>query len=252
MAFAALITVLCCLCSVKLTDSSWLLTAAIGAAIGAAGLHGVLQSDFRPGGKHSVPWWIAAFAFGVIVAGFFLHPWRFDASAELASSRWENFFQTPFAAFHSGGDWQVIDEIARKLAWFGGWGIVLGHAVCRTTGSRLGRWIGAIIALSLAAATGLLIEWAQLRQTNHSGEITDVVTYACGAFAGIWLRLAWLNSAEGTSPFAPRTESFRGAKADAAFAGSPPRAWSALLQTALAVGLAAGLLIGVALLYLRR
>ena len=246
-AFAALVTIVRCLCSVKFTDSSWLLTGAVGSALGAAGLHLLLQSDdsFHAKWKRGLIWWAAALAFGVVIAGFFLHPWRFDAAAEDAAGGWANFVNTPFAAFHSGNDWALIEEVFRKLAWFGAWGVLLGHAVCCSTESRTGRFFGSILALSIAAGVGLGIELAQLCQTNHSGEITDVIIYACGALAGIWLRLVWLSSA----PYEPQFDSYR--RTASMKVTAVPRGWIGLIQTILAISLAAGLLLGVLALFLR-
>lgn len=246
-AFAALITVLRCLFSAEMTDSSWILTGAAGSAIGAAALHVLLgaPSIHLRNGNQVLPWWIGGALFGLLIAGFFLHPWRFDAAPEQVAAGWKRFVNTPFAGFHSGQDWLVIEEVVRKLGWFGALGLLLGHAVRRTAESRVATWLGIVVAVLLGGAIGAVIEIGQLHQTSHTAEITDVFIGLCGTLLGLWLRLTWLDvgMTECRKPTASR------APVDVIVV--PPSPWSVALQTILALGLVVALLSGVLVLFLR-
>ncbi len=245
-AFAALVTVFRGLCSAEMTDSSWLLTGAIGAALGSLALHvfADAEADRYAGWRTSLGWWFGSVLFGVILAGFFLHPWVFDASAEQVSLHWKQFINVPFANFHSGHDWLLIEEAARKLAWFAAWGLLLGQAVLRSSEFCSWRLAGGGAAMLLAAATSLGIELAQLFQSHHNGETTDIVIYLTGTAAGFWLRYSWLGASAIDSP----VDNSRTSAAPSLASES----WVRLLQTSIAVGLAIGVISGLVVLSLRR
>ncbi len=241
-AFAALVMTVRALCSVKQTDSSWLLTGLLGSVLGAELLRYSVYTaaNRRANWKAGVAWWATSFIYAALVAAHFLHPWVFDAAPEQIAAGWKTFLGTPFAGFHSGDDWQLIDQVLRKLAWFAALGVLLGHAVCRTSELRAVRVIGVVCALLLAAGVSLGIEVGQLHQTARTPEFTDVLIYFVGACLGLWLRMAWIESSRSEGAFTLP-------------ANAPPTLTAAsLLQTALALGVALLLFAGLALVFLRR
>lgn len=244
--FSALITVVRGLCSADSTDSSWLLTGLIGSAIGAAFVHYQASRvfDSYANWKSGFAWWSVCLVFAAIIAGNLLHPLVFDATPEMAAARWKQFFNTPFASFHAGDDWNLIEEVLRKLAWFIALGMLCGQAVCRTTESTTGRIVGGIAAFLLAAGLGAGVEIAQTYQTHRSPEITDVLIYSLGALLGLWIRFGWLNE--------NLIDDLPAATGHSIPATAANPSWVTVLQTTVAVGLLLGLLSGLALLFLRR
>lgn len=244
-AFAALITAVRALCSVEPTDSSWLLTGLVGSAIGAAAIQQQARRRFDEyaNWKSGLGWGCLCLLFVGVVAANLLYPLTFDASPEIVAAKWQQFVNTPFASFHSGDDLNLIEEVLRKLAWFGALGLLLGQAVCRGTELRAGRIVGGILSLVLAIMLAGGIEFAQTHQTHHSAEITDVLIYAVGALLGLWIRFRWL-----TERMIDETPPMAGAS----LSGLASPSWVAVLQTTIAVGLLLGLLSGLALLFLRR
>jgi VanZ family protein len=246
-AFAGLVTVTRGLCSVDTTDSSWLLTGLLGSAMGAAAMHVSVNAAARRGAnwKISLGWWLVVLAFSLLLVGNYLHPWIFDAPPEQVASGWRQFINMPFAGFHSGDDWRLIEEVVRKLAWFGAFGLLLGQAVCRSTEFPVDRIIGGVFAMLWVVAVALAIELGQLHQTVHSPEITDVVIYVVGAALGLWIRFTWLKEGAGDDIPKPPGHELESPSVT-------PVSWTVLSCTAAALGLMIVLLTGLAVSFLRR
>jgi hypothetical protein len=96
-----------------------------------------------------------------------------------------------------------------------------------------------ILALFFGTIIGAGIEIAQLFQRHHSPEITDALVYAVGVAAGMWVRCVWLNA----DRFSESSRRFR---------WSEGQSWAKIVQTAVAVFLAAAVLAALGVLLFRQ
>lgn len=246
-AVVVLITVLRSLASTKATDPSWLLTGLIGCVLGAAGWRIAKDRGRHQYGnwKLGLAWSCAAAILAVVIVVQLLFPLTFDVARESALERARTFLGVPFVNFHSGNDWLLIEQVVRKLGWFIALGMVLGQAVIRGTESQSMRVVLGVLAFLVGAAIGAGIEIAQLFQTHRTPDSTDVLIYVVGVAIGLWIRGIWMDD-ERSPLFQPINKSTN------PLLVTPVNTWNAAVQTIIALGLAIGVLVALAVLLLCR
>ncbi len=180
----------------RTTDTTDLITAAIGAAAGTA-----LWTLYRRWGSHrttdhshpqrhsGAPYlWIAAVSFTawtVILGIIFWYPYNFNTDRAHILEALSTLQRVPFHAYYFGTEFRAVTEVFHKVLFFMPYGIlsvILFH-ICRPNVSP-----GSIrlFALVTGAFAGLVIESGQLFLPGKHADITDLMLEILGAFLGYW------------------------------------------------------------------
>lgn len=157
----------------RVSDVTDILTAAVGAALGA-GLAGRGRGPI-PLVLPSAAWGgLAAAWTGVLVLTFW-YPFDFRADSAWLAQRVGGLWRPPFTAYYFGTEFRAVTEVLHKLLIF----VPLGWTLARALGRR------AALALGAAAAAG--VEAGQLFLPAKNPDFTDWLLETAGAAAGAFL-----------------------------------------------------------------
>ncbi len=196
VAIAAVLEVLQLFVFTRYTDTTDILTAAVGAVAGAT--LGRLWTARRTGGQevpltgaHGLPrgLLLRIAGYGLWIAVLILvfwYPYDFTTERSLLIGKWQGFFSVPFRTYYYTSEFRAITELLRKTVFF----LPLGVAVSVMIPPR-GPLSGAVprvltsLRLILIAIPAAAIELGQILLPTHTANATDLALEILGALAGL-------------------------------------------------------------------
>lgn len=171
----------------RVSDTTDILTAAIGAAIGISltgrvpriGVRKETQSLFHP----SWMWLLLAVVWLFVLAAIFLYPFDFRWDHEFLAERLQGARKVPFEVYYFGTEYRAATELMHKTGFFLPLGALLALAVMPIQDYVWRRYAGtAVIAAIGLAALG--IEAGQLFIPGKNVDVTDWVLEVLGGITG--------------------------------------------------------------------
>lgn len=159
----------------RVSDSTDVITAAVGAALGIALAHSmrpVSPHQVAPPASGALRWAWAAAGWMVVLAVVFWYPFDFNLDRAFLRARVAGLQRVPFEAYYFGTEFRAVTEVLRKSLFVA----PLGFLLCRL-GRRLppswprGVVHGGLLILIAACATG--IEAGQLALPSKNADFTD-------------------------------------------------------------------------------
>ena len=190
----------------RVTDVTDILTAGLGAAIGAglAGLAGPgAQSASAVGRPPAVaaallPWLLALAGWLAVLATVFWYPFDFDLDPGGVRARLQGLRRLPLEALYAGSEFRAVVEVLRKTGFMLPLGIVLA-GLGRVLGCRMPGPTVHCLAVAFVVATAMTIEGVQLLLPSRVSDLTDVALETIGGLIGYVLFVAAAGRAAGAS-----------------------------------------------------
>lgn len=203
VASATLLELLQLLVYSRVTDTTDIVTAAIGALVGGAfNLVGALGPSTNRPVAHPLhpaawPWVLAVIAWLGVLALVFWYPFDFHFERVFLRDRVDSLSWVPFNTFYQGSEFRAATEVLHKTLFLAPLGVLLGRWARCLTPARSPALVRAF-AWSLMLATSLAIEAGQLLLPGKSADLTDVMLEFLGALAGFQLS-SWVPRRLGAS-----------------------------------------------------
>jgi VanZ family protein len=174
----------------RVTDTTDIITAALGGAIGVA-LARKRKGQQSSGGRVSgapvasrAPWiWLALMVWLAVLATVYWYPFEFNFDRTFVRDRLMTLKRVPFEALYFGSEFRAVTEVLHKTGFMLPLGILLGLA--GTAGNtRIPRPIlhAAVAVVIVVVALG--IEFGQLFLAGKVADLTDVFLESIGGFVG--------------------------------------------------------------------
>lgn len=189
VATATLLELLQLLVYSRVTDTTDIVTAAIGALLAGAlnpfGASGPStdRAAARPLRQASWPWVLAAIGWLGVLALVFWYPFDFHVERGFLRDRVDGLSWVPFNTYYQGSEFRAATEVLHKTLFLAPLGVLLGgwaRSLSPASSPALVRGC----AWSSMLATALAIEAGQLLLPGKSADITDVMLELLGALAG--------------------------------------------------------------------
>lgn len=170
----------------RVTDTTDVITAAIGAAIS-----GVIGRPGAPAGArlHSNrgppawPWALAVIAWLGVLAVVFWYPFDFRLERAFLLQRVNGLSGVPFTAYYYGTEFRAITELLHKTLFLAPLGVAL-DLWRRRLSAQVPGFLGRLLCWSTMLACALGIEAGQLLLPGKIADITDAALEMLGAAAG--------------------------------------------------------------------
>ena len=186
VAAAALLELLQLFVYSRVTDSTDVVTAAVGAAIGVALVRsraGPARAGAPPMARGMLLWTLAAVGWIALLAVVFWYPFDFNVDRVFLRDRLAGLQRVPFEAYYFGTEFRAVTEVLRKSLFVAPLGFLL---------FRIGRgvpavWPRALVhtgMLLLVAVVAAAIEAGQLMLPTKNADFTDGALEFLGGATG--------------------------------------------------------------------
>lgn len=173
----------------RVTDTTDLVTAAVGGGLGVAlGARSAAQgrSRGRTGGLF-VPQWVwpalALLGWSLFLAALFWYPFNFRPEREVAQTRLELFWRVPFYSYYYGSEFRAATELLHKVLFFVPVGALLALGRRRLP-RGVPRELYALLTALYIAGLPVLIELGQVLLPGKLPDSTDLVLEITGSLLG--------------------------------------------------------------------
>lgn len=178
--------------SSRYTKVDDVITAAIGASIGAWWMHRYhsrqaqnVSEQSEIGSAPAWMWFVSSAVYSGFLVVIFCQPFEPVKNSTEIALRWQNFFAVPFSSVQSGNDTAAVTQILRKLLWFGPLGALALMASRSWTRSRMRRRRMFMLLFSAVFLLAVGIELLQLTLADHTPDLTDALACIVGAILGV-------------------------------------------------------------------
>lgn len=178
----------------RFSDTTHLIYAAIGVAVGASwrrrqatrsGQNRPLSAFSRP--CQAAMWLGAAVGYSALLAVFFLLPFQTITDPNVINERWQGFFGVPLTTLYWGSEFNAVTQVLRKGLLFAPLGVatvrladLIGSSKCAHVMVSFGSTIS-IFVLAFG------IEFGQIWRDTTTANFTDVMLCTFGALAGMFV-----------------------------------------------------------------
>ncbi|MBE0548027.1 MAG: VanZ family protein [Rubrivivax sp.] len=173
----------------RVSDSTDVVTAALGAAIGVALLRPRVteSSDKRtPQKAGALRWAVAGLCWLIVLAAIFWYPFDFNLDRNFLRERVAGLDRVPLEAYYYGTEFRAITEVLRKSLFLAPLGLIL-YRLGQSLPTTWPRWVVHWSMLALVAACATLVEGVQLLLPGKNADFTDLALEFLGgliAYAG--------------------------------------------------------------------
>ncbi|MCC6531370.1 MAG: VanZ family protein [Burkholderiales bacterium] len=183
----------------RVSDSTDIVLAALGAALGIIAGQGLKRADapsscvrahrHRPVAKRLLPWVLALLAWLGVLAMVFWYPFDFDFDASHLRKRILMLKTVPLEVYWKGSPFRAVTEVLHKTGFMFPLGVLLGGLATSLSG-RVPRGIRHAAVVLFIVATACAIEAAQLALPRKTVDLTDWMLEVAGGVAGYVAMLA--------------------------------------------------------------
>lgn len=176
----------------RVTDSTDIITAAIGGLIGLALMP---KRQTRNGTTHEVKasaaafgmpmLWLAVIVWLGVIAIVFWYPFEFNFDRASVRERLITLKQVPFTAYYYGSEFRAITELMHKTGFMLPLGVLLGW-ITNLSSARVPRAAWHAIFVTLMVSVACTIEFGQLFLPAKFADLTDVMLEVLGGITGYW------------------------------------------------------------------
>jgi VanZ family protein len=176
----------------RVTDTTDIITAAIGGIVGLALMP---KRKTRGGASHDsagtptvfgLPMlWLGVIVWLGVLAMVFWYPFDFNYDRATVRERLMTLKQVPFNTYYYGSEFRAITEVLHKTGFMLPLGILLGW-IAGLSSARLPRGVLHTGFVLLIVSIACCIEFGQLFLPNKHADITDAMLEAAGSTAGYW------------------------------------------------------------------
>ena len=174
----------------RVSDTTDIITAAIGGVIGTAlAVRGAVASRGGDPRKSvlrgSTRAWMAVAFWLCVLATVFWYPFDFNFDRAFLRERLIHLKQVPFEAYYFGSEFRAVTEVLHKTGFMLPLGVLLAIVANRSTPgfARAATHLGAV---GFIIATAVGIEFGQLFLPDKNADITDALLETMGGLAGYW------------------------------------------------------------------
>lgn len=179
----------------RVTDSTDVLLASFGVALGAVGVQRWRRAESMRLERVSPAFWgVLGWGWVCVVVTVFWFPFAFEWP--MGGGGW-GWLRVPFATYQAVDEFRATNEALRRLGFFLPGGLLWGlHALARQRGQA-----GLKIGLGVAAVA-VLVEAGQVFQPGKVADLTDAGLSLLGVWIG-WRLAAWLRAPAAPASDAP-------------------------------------------------
>lgn len=170
----------------RVSDSTDIITAAVGAGIGVALVrpHLATSSDSRPIRRSGALRWAgAALCWLIVLALIFWYPFDFNLDRSFLRDRVAGLHRAPLEAYYYGTEFRAVTEVLRKSLFLAPLGFIL-YRLGRSLPATWPRRVVHGSLLILIAACAALIEGVQLLLPGKNADFTDFALEVFGGLIG--------------------------------------------------------------------
>ena len=171
----------------RVSDSTDLITGAVGAGIGvwlALRWQGSTSTGVRPAvGSRWLGATLMFAAWAAVLAAIFWYPFDFQTDWNFLRNRFAALNRSPLQIYYFGTEFRAITELIHKVGFFIPLGMILGWLRLSVRGDITRRLLD-VAALFLLPAVAMLIEMGQVALPGKYADITDWLFESIGALVG--------------------------------------------------------------------
>jgi glycopeptide antibiotics resistance protein len=186
----------------RVSDSTDIFTAAIGAAVGVYLVRSSVTSRTgrtpqRVGGSGARV--LAVLVWMLVLMAVFWYPFDFNFDRSFLRERLAGAQRVPFEAYYFGSEFRAVTEVLHKMLFFAPLGFVLYRLAARLPGTVARALVHAGVLLLVFSAAAA-IELAQVALPGKNADVTDLALEFLGAVMGYFGSLLVVKRLEADSP----------------------------------------------------